>query len=43
MQAHRHPRHNQPMRKWSSRFASLDEIIYILIGALVLALGVGAV
>lgn len=43
MHPHRHPRHNQPMRKWSSRFASLDEMIYVLIGALVLALGVGAV
>ena len=42
MQPHRHPRHNQPMRNWSSRFASLDEMIYVLIGALVLALGIGA-
>jgi len=38
-----HPRHNQPMRTWSSRLRSLDEMFYIVIGALALLLGVGAV
>ena len=31
------------MRPWSSRLSSLDEMFYILIGALALLLGVGAV
>jgi hypothetical protein len=31
------------MRKWSSRLGTLDEMFYILIGALALILGVGAV
>lgn len=38
-----HPRHNQPMRTWTSRLRPLDEMFYILIGALALLLGVGAV
>lgn len=36
-------RHNRPMRSWLARRGSLDEMFYILIGALALLLGVGAV
>jgi signal transduction histidine kinase len=43
VQSRRHPRHNQPMRTLTSRLRSLDEMFYILIGALALLLGVGAV
>lgn len=43
MQLRRQPRHNQPMSTLTSRLRSLDEMFYILIGALALLLGVGAV
>lgn len=37
------PSHNLPMRSWTSRLRPMDEMFYILIGALALLLGVGAV
>ncbi|MFN0102359.1 MAG: response regulator [Bryobacteraceae bacterium] len=43
MHLNRHPRHNLPMRSWTSRLPLLDEKLYVVSGALALLLGVGAV